>query len=515
MPRVTKHSARKILPTKKDYKIFVGFPKEKKRIFSHLVRKNTASITGVALGDEGKGRLVNNKIGSLLKKKEIKRVYVVRFQGGNNAGHTLEKNGVKFSVHLLPSSVLCKKAYGILDRGMLIHPEDLQSEIESVEKIVGSLKNKLIVSDEAILSTDLERAEELLNLEKSERAKGGTGRGIAPSYAHHYDKLGLKLYDLIDNHWKETLAHYYERFEKEFTCFGKKLKDIEIPDFGKSRKLKKQVTKTVGTKQEFLNRLKKARNFLLKRKLPKNTFLLHKKIYHDKSCAVVFEGAQAHGLDGWLGTLPDVTASNTSVYGVREGTGFWNITDIEEKIGVFKIPYTSSVGARRMPTHIDLPKNVIPSVEKNLSDDQKWALWVREAAYEYGTTTGRPRDINFLDLPFLSYNAKMSGIEVFIATHLDICMEDQMIKICVGYKNKSGKSILYQPGLRHQKDILPIYKKLPGWDGEKCKNAKKIRDLPLNALRFLSFLQKQIGYPIVGATTGYLRKNFIPFEGYL
>lgn len=486
----------------------IGWPSNQPRRSAHLLRKNTCSIVGVALGDEGKGRLVDNKVESYLKQKNIEKVFVVRYQGGNNAGHTVEKDSIKIALHLIPSFVLHEKAYGIMDREMIVHAEDLKSEVELIEKQVGSLKKRLFLSDDAILGTDLERAEEVLNREKTGRAKGGTGRGISPGYAHALDRLGLKIYDLLSSDWKDTLSKYYDRYDKEFSVYGHKLSDIEVPDFYLTQKNKKNTKRLLGNKKVFLQHLEEARAWILKRKMITNTFLLHKELFSDKKTAILFEGAQATGLDSSIGTHPDITSSCTTCYGIIGGTAFWLPYMIEERIGVFKITYTSSVGERKMPTHIDLPKN-LADLPFSPSDDQKWGAYVREEANEYGTTTGRPRDITFLDLAFISYNAVMSGIEELAGTHLDIAEEESVIKVCTHYTDKSGNYVPYQPGLRYQKNIFPHYVELPGWDGKQCTKAKSLQELPANALKFLSFIQAQTGFPITIVTTGRERKNII------
>lgn len=477
--------------------IVLGHPK-RNNPNSNASRPNTVAIVGVALGDEGKGRFVDNKIESLLKKGGVARVAVVRYQGGNNAGHTVEKGGIRLALHLVPSFILYEKAFGIMDRGMLIHPEDLRTEVSYVEEEVGSLKGRLFLSDEAILCTDLERAEEVLNRQKSGQARGGTGRGVAPAYAHNLDRLGLKVYDLLSPDWENLLARQYEQYEGAFAAFGLFLPTVQVPDFQATYKEGKEVTRPVGTKRTFLARLRNARAWLKTAGITTNTFHMHHALFKDMRYAVLFEGAQAAGLDAWLGTRPDITASNTTIFGIREGTGYWLAPMIKEKIGLLKIPYTSSVGARRMPTHAD----------------NTWAAFVREAAHEYGTTTGRPRDITHLDLAFITYNARMAGIDVLAGTHLDIARESDIIKVCTHYENAKHEYVPYQPGLRYQKNVMPQYVALPGWDGQACRIAKKSSDLPDNALRFLAFLQARTGFPIVAVTTGSLRDNIVTFRGY-
>jgi len=489
--------------------ILVGLPKNFTGIFSHLSRPNTTAIVGAALGDEGKGRIVDNKIEELIKKKTISSVTVVRFQGGNNAGHTVEKEGIKLALHLLPSFVFHEEAKGIMDRGMVVNPEDLRTEVAYVEDVVGSLQHRLFLSDDAILCTDLERAEEFLNGYLQEGSKGGTGRGIGPSYAHHYDKTGLRIADLFKADWESRLLKRYEQYEKLFQAFDLKLSQIDIPDFSATVKEKKAMKRIVGSKRIFLEKVRDSRAWLLKRKLISNTYPLHEKLSQDTRAAIVFEGAQAAGLDSWIGTRPDVTSSNTTIYGVRDGTGYWRLQDIEERIGILKLPYTSSVGAREMPTHIALPKN--PQDKSPKTKDQQWASFVRETAHEYGTTTGRPRDINIVDLPFLSYNTKMSGIETLMATHLDICRAEDSIKICTHYTDKQGHVVPYQPGLRYLKNVIPQYTKVPGWDGAACQKAKNAENLPIHALKFLAFIQARLKNPITAITTGPARANFIRF----
>ncbi|RJQ38466.1 adenylosuccinate synthetase [Candidatus Microgenomates bacterium] len=490
--------------------IILGWPKDTLKIFHPIARKNTSAIIGISLGDEGKGRFVDSKIEEMLKNSGIKKVFVIRYQGGNNAGHTLEKDHFRLALHLVPSGVLHKEAIGIMDQGMVVHVEDLETEVSYVEEKVGSLKGRLFLSEDAILATDLERAEEVLNGIKTGAAKGGTGRGISPAYAHHYDRVGLKIYDLLDDNWQEILEKKYIMYQKEFAAFDLDLSYINVPDFNLTSKTGRAQIRKVGHKKEFMDRLQKTRSWLIKRNFITNTFLVHRKIYKDKGVGIIFEGCQAEGLDAWLGTRPDVTSSNTSIYGARDGTAFWLPKLIDERIGIIKVPYSSSVGSRRMPTHIDLPDD-LQDLGEETTADQKWAAFVRKTACEYGTTTGRPRDINFFDLAFISYNARMSGVEMITATHLDISQENQTIKVCTHYEDQKGNFVPYQPGLRHQKNITPIYVELAGWNGEACRKAKKAQDLPCNALKFLSFIQARTGFPIVSATTGPKRENIISF----
>lgn len=494
--------------------VILGWPKGKLRMFDKYARKNSVAIVGAALGDEGKGRLIDNAINTLLHKKGIKGIYIIRFQGGNNAGHTVERENITMALHVVPSGIFYSKAISIMDRGMIIHPEDLQVEINYVEDAVGSMQDRIFLSDDAILCTDLERAEEQLNGVKEGKSKGGTGRGIGPAYAHHYDKTGLRIADLMEENWQEKLENRYDRYTKEFDAYNLKLAEINVPDFYTIKKKKIPAVRMVGDKKIFIDRLRKVRSWLIRRNIVTNTFLLHQKIANDPDIALVIEGAQATGLDSWIGTRPDVTSSNTSAFGIREGTAFWRPYDIANRIGVIKIPYTSSVGVRRMPTHVDLPKD-LADLPADASEDQKWAAFIRKTAHEYGTTTGRPRDINKLDLAFLTYNARMAGIETLAVTHADLSRETDKIKVCTHYTDHQGNYIPYQPGLRFITNYVPQYITLPGWDGEACRKAKKMKDLPVNCLKFMAFIQARTGFPVVAATTGPERNSLVTFPGYL
>ena len=478
--------------------IDIGWPNGAMRRFEHLARENTVAIIGSQLGDEAKGRIVDNKLEGMFRIKGVKSINVIRFQGGNNAGHTVEKDGKKLDLHLVPSGIMYEKTAGIMDQGMIIHAQDLKTEIEYIEDSVGDLRGKLFLSQDAILATDIERAEEVANRQKEDATKGGTGRGIGPANAHHIDKTGKHVRDLLDNNWRKKFALYYELKQKDLEGHEIDLATMEVPDFKKSRLTGREEKQTVGTKEEFLDRLEVARSWIIDRNMATNVYIMHRDAFWDATKGFIFEGAQAAGLDAFTGTHPDRTSSNTTAYGVRDGTAYWTPEKIFRRIGVVKVPYMSSVGTRIMPTHIH-PEG----------EDGEWSVYVRETAREYGTTTRRPRDIAHIDLPFLAYNAAMAGIEEMAVTHLDVARKDTQIKVCVAYKDKkTGEHVPYQPGLHYQQDVEPQYIILPGWDGQECMKAKSLKDLPLNAVKFMAFLQARLGYPITSGTNGPDRHNY-------
>ena len=233
-----------------------------------------------------------------------------------------------------------------------------------------------------------------------------------------------------------------------------------------------------------------------------------------ENVGVLLEGAQGVGLHPWLGTKNDTSSSDTTVSGITSGTaGVWKPDDIANRVGVWKGTYQSDVGYRRMPTYVDIGE--VRSVAElretfpNPTADQIWAAWIREVFGEFGTTTGRPRHINHLDLELLRFNCWVGGIEVLAATHLDSAREEETVKVCTHYMDKDGNVLPYRPGLEYLKNAIPQYIELPGWDGEAVRHAKSFDELPENAKKFLAFVQARIGVPVVIATTGPKRENMV------
>ncbi len=498
--------------------ISIGSPVLAEQFLNSSARDNTIAIVGAQFGDEGKGRLVDNKVNQLLSIPGVQSAYVIRYQGGSNAGHTIfTESGIKIPLHQIPSSIKEERAIGIMDSGMVIHMEDLRTELVDAEKIVGDLRGKLVLSEEATLITDLERAQEVVNRFRSDgRSKGGTGRGIGPGYANRRDRTDKEIFRLFEDNWREDFGQRYDRYQKEFSVHGFDLENMDVPDLRATRDLKSAQVRKVGSREEFLDRLDSVRQWYINREgnikqeqaLIQNTFLLNRNILKDMKQGVLFEGAQAIGLHERLGRLPDVTSSDTSIDGIKSGTGIWKTDFVGERIGVMKLTYNSSVGEVTMPTHIDLPRTAIHS-EHGFTQDQLYGSWVREEAHERGTTTGRYRDICLLDLEIMRYHIQMGNIEALAGTHLDIAREDMPIRVCTHYEDKNGNPVPYQPGVRHQKDIKPVYIELPGWDGQAVQNARSLDEIPLNAKKYLSFVQRQTGTPIIAVTTGPERKQFI------
>jgi adenylosuccinate synthase len=454
-----------------------------------LKRNKYIAVIGAQLGDEGKGRIIDNKISQMSHKFDD--FYVIRSQGGSNAGHTVQFGDKRIGLHQIPSAVFHKKAKLILDFGMVIHPEDLLTEIEIVENTSDSLKGRIFVSNEAMLCTDVERAKEILNRVMNGKAKEGTGRGMSPTTAGRCEKLGLTVENLVSDDWEGIFKNHYLTSEKLFVAYNEDLKDFDVPDFKKTKESGKAQLKKVGDLELFLKRLKDVREEILKRKIVIDTFLLNQEIYLNKT-PVFFEMAQAVGLSPSFGTKPDTTSTETSALAINLGTRIFKYSEIAERIGVMKATYMSSVGARKMPTQVD----------------DEWAHWVREFAHEYGTTTGRPRDICYIDLPFLNYNINMGEINQLAMTHLDVSRKNEKIKICIGYL-KNGKEVYYKPDLEYLKNLEIIYVELDGWDSKECILAKSFEELPENAKKYIHFIESATKTPITVITNGPDRDNVV------
>lgn len=528
----------------------IGWPDGARRLFDDMTRNHTAVFTGIQFGDESKGKFVDQKTGEILKIPGVQMVYVIRFNGGSNAGHTIETDKFRLAVHQIPSGILFPQAVGIMDRGMAIHPSDLQIEIEDIEAKVGDIRGKLYLSEEAILCTDLERAEEVLNRTLSGgKSKGGTSTGIGPGYAHHYDKLILQIRDLFnekdDNNvsWRDKMQKKYQMRKQYFAAFGIDLAEVEVPDLRETRKAGQRVMRKVGTEQEFLDRMEATRTWFLERdravtddkKMIRNTYLVHRNIYKDLSTGVIGEFGQGVGLHPWIGRLPDVTSSDTTLYGTIPGTAFWKPEDFSIRAGVMKLTWYSTVPdhamACQVPYPADLPdvlpkdenginkwKNYIDQNKDKLTASQLRMLWITMYTRNWGTTTGRLRGAHILDLEAIRYNARMSGIEAIAGSHLDVARVDEKgkpedIVVCTHY-TRNGEVVPYQPGLIYQKGIIPHFEHLPGWDGQEVQKATCYDELPLATKQFLTFVQRRTGYPIIAASTGPKRNQMLEFPGF-
>lgn len=446
------------------------------------IRKRSVGYCGGAFGDEGKGRVVDEKVNHLAK---FGPVIVFRDNGGANAGHTIElENGTRVALHQLPSGIFCQEAIVILGKGMVIHPNDLVSEIEKVRTLAGTKMSRIMVDEMAVLSLDTHRAYEFCLKKWEEGGKGSTGRGISPAYADVLYRHPLRIRDLMRND-KEKIDKHYKLYEAFASGLGEKLEKIKVPVFGSDEMI------NVGTLDVFRDRLLATKNKLEPYVADLGHFI--RNTWRNMSYSFVIEKSQAVGLDYRYGVYPDVTASDTTFEGaVAASEGVIDVNKLEKRVGVIKATYMSSVGSRILPTVME----------------EKRAVKIREDANEYGATTKRPRGIAYLDLPALKFYRKVGKITSYVLTHMDIVYKGEAIKVCVGYK-KNNETVEYRPDQEFLLEVTPEYREFPSWSKVKLQKAKKYDEIPIEAKRFIRFLEKELRARVLMITTGPKRNQTV------
>jgi adenylosuccinate synthase len=447
------------------------------------MRNNSFAFCGGAYGDEGKGRIVDEFVGTYTKKGNV---IVYRDNGGANAGHTVELvSGKRVAFHQLPSGIFNKKAIVVLGKGMVIHPSDLVSEISVIRAVGKTIGVARIMIDEmATLSLDTHRAYESALKMWQEGGKGATGRGISPAYADILLRHPLRIRDILEKN-TEKLKTHYRLYKALLNGLGFELSTMIVPALNKKDGI------PVGSENVFIRNVYANIQKLHPYVSDVSDFL--RRTWRDETYTYIFEKAQAIGLDCRWGVYPDVTASDTTIDGIFAATeGIINPSDIRLKAGVMKATYMSSVGTRILPT----------IMEDHLANK------IREDAFEYGATTKRPRGIAYLDIPALSFFARVGKLNRLVLTHMDVVYPDVPIKVCVGY-TKNKKQAFYRPDQQYLLTVKPVYREFVPWDKTKIQNAKTYKDIPVRAKEFLRFIEKSIGVKILMITTGPRRDQSI------
>lgn len=403
-------------------------------------------VIGTQWGDEGKGKIVD----MMAEKADL----VIRFHGGNNAGHTVVVGGKKFPFHLIPSGILQKKPVVAISDGVVIDPDVLLEEMAIFEKMGINLKKKLLISPRCHLIMPYHK--ELDQAYENARGKnklGTTKRGIGPVYADKVSYNGIRIYELL--RWPlfvEKFKFQTEIKNKILVAFGVAPIKVEtyLPVF---KKLAEKIKPMVG-----------------------DTFSIFQKVIHQKK-QIVLEGAHGVMLDNTFGLYPFVTASNVIEGGVNISSGIPS-KKIDEVWGVVKA-YTSRVGGGPLPTEL---------FDKTADD-------IREKGHEYGTTTGRPRRIGWLDLPAVKFACQLSSVNRIAITKIDILSELSEIKVCLGYKLQGKKIEFSQCGYLELEKLTPVYKSFAGWS-EDISKIKTFSKLPVNCQKYLKFIEKYLEVPI-------------------
>ncbi|TCO57652.1 adenylosuccinate synthase [Caldanaerobacter subterraneus] len=423
-------------------------------------------IVGAQWGDEGKGKITDY----LAERSEV----VVRYQGGNNAGHTVEKDGVQYKLHLIPSGILYPDKICVIGNGVVVDPSALLKEIEDLKaKGVEVKEDNLKISDRAHVVFPYHiKEDELEEKGKGDEDLGTTKKGIGPCYRDKTERIGIRMCDLMNAEvFREKLKKNLERKNKIFKdIYGEEGFDFE------------QIFETY---REYAERLRPY--------VTDTSVLLYNLAKEGKK--ILFEGAQGTLLDLDFGTYPYVTASHPVAGGATVGAGI-GPTMIDNVIGVVKA-YTTRVGKGPFPTEL----------KDEIGD------FLREKGYEYGTTTGRPRRCGWIDIVMLRYAVRVSGITSLALTKLDTLTGLEKIKICTGYKI-NGKIIEDFPAsLEELKMCEPIYEEMEGWS-ENIQDVRSFEDLPLNAKKYVKRLEELVGVEFSIISVGPEREETIVLRNF-
>ena len=422
---------------------------------------STHVVVGLQWGDEGKG-----KITDVLAEKSD---YVVRFQGGNNAGHTVYVGDDKFVLHLLPSGVLQCKGKCIIANGVVVNPEAFFTEIEKLEARGLSTDHVFISKRAHIIMPYHVLVDEYREEFAGKDAQiGTTKRGIGPCYEDKVARVGIRAVDLLNpeilkEKIKENLIVKNALFEKLF---------------------EKEPLTLEAIYDKYVAYGERLRNRIVDTELEINTAI-------DQGKNVLFEGAQALMLDIDFGTYPFVTSSSPTTGGVCVGAGV-PPTKLKNLIGVSKA-YCTRVGNGPFPTELD-----------NELGEQ-----IRQVGHEFGASTGRPRRTGWLDLVALKHACMINGITHLVITKLDVLTGLENIKACVGYKTKDGDVIDYFTSSTNElDDYEAVYDELPGWT-EDITSAKSFNELPATAQDYIHFIEKYLGIDVYLVSVGPERSQNI------
>jgi len=415
-------------------------------------------VMGSQWGDEGKGKIIDY----LASEADI----VVRFHGGNNAGHTVINKFGKFPMHLVPSGIFSQKAKAVIANGTILDLEVLAAEIENLKKAGVPLKDKLYISPRCHLIMPYHKLLDRLYEEAKGKYKTGTtGRGIGPTYADKVSYNGIRLADLMD---KKVFS---QKLEVQLLVKNKVLKAL-----GEKPLVQAEVAKNLY------------KSFAKIKPYIKETFDF---IYDnlDKK-EVLLEGAHGVFLDNDWGTYPFVTASTVLSGGATGGAGI-PPQKIKRVVGVVKA-YTTRVGAGPFPTELF---------------DKDGDMLV-ERGNEFGTTTGRRRRCGWFDAELISFAAKINGFTEIAITKLDVLDEFKTLKICTHYE-LNGKKVKYNDGTAEWLfKVQPVYKTVKGW-ATSTKGVKNYDELPKEAKAYVKELEKEIGVKVKYISTGQSRYEII------
>ncbi|MCG6494881.1 adenylosuccinate synthase [Kitasatospora sp. A2-31] len=422
-------------------------------------------LVGAQWGDEGKGKATDLLGGSV--------DYVVRYQGGNNAGHTVVIGDQKYALHLLPSGILSPNVTPVIGNGVVIDPGVLLSELNGLNER-GIDTSKLLISGNAHLITPYHRTlDKVTERFLGKRRIGTTGRGIGPTYADKINRVGIRVQDLFDESilQQKIEAALHDKNQLLVKLYNRRAIPAEL------------------VLEEYLGYAEKIKPFLAD-----TTLVLDEALKAGK--VVLLEGGQGTLLDVDHGTYPFVTSSNPTAGGACTGAGI-GPTKIDRVIGILKA-YTTRVGSGPFPTE--------------LLDEDGEAL--RRIGGERGVTTGRDRRCGWFDAVIARYATRVNGLTDFFLTKLDVLTGWEQIPVCVAYEidGRRVEELPYnQSDFHHAK---PVYETLPGWN-EDISKAKTFAELPKNAQAYVKALEEMSGAPISAIGVGPGRDETIQINSFI
>ncbi len=416
---------------------------------------NSDILLGLQWGDEGKGKIVD----AITPKYDV----VARFQGGPNAGHSLEFNDKKYVLHLIPSGIFHANKLNIIGNGVVLDPAVFKREIEDLDLPIEKVIDRLVLSSRANLILPVHRILDAAN-EKSKGSQkiGSTLKGIGPAYTDKISRNGLRLGDIMSPDFRKKYDEHTRKHIEALGCY-----DFEFD----LAKYEEGWFEGVETLSRF--------------RIVNTEYLLNNML--DQGKKILAEGAQGTMLDIDFGSYPFVTSSNTVSAGACTGLGI-PPKRIGEVFGIFKA-YCTRVGSGPFPTEL------FDSTGEEL----------RKAGFEFGATTGRPRRCGWLDLPELKYAITINGVTQLFMTKSDVLSGFDKIKVCTSYiiDGKKSTEIPY-----FYDDAQPVYEEIPGWN-EDISGIKEFDKLPENLKSYIKFIEEFTGVPISIVSVGPDREETI------
>jgi len=410
-------------------------------------------LLGLQWGDEGKGKIVD----VLAPRYDV----VARFQGGPNAGHTLEFDGIKHVLHQIPSGIFRHTTKNIIGNGVVLDPIVFKKEIEKLQHFKHlDVKSNLFISKKATLILPTHRLlDQAYEKAKGDNKIGSTLKGIGPTYQDKIGRQGLRVGDILS-------PAFQDKFSKLTEIHFKILKDHDI----------------AFEWPELEAQFKDAIEFLKGFNLIESEYFLNKELSLGSS--ILAEGAQGALLDIDFGSYPFVTSSNTVTAGACTGLGVAP-RHIGEVYGIFKA-YSTRVGSGPFPTE--------------LLDDEGERM--RQEGKEFGSTTGRPRRCGWIDLPALKYSIMINGVTQLLMMKADVLSIFPVIKACVRYQLKDGSMTDVLPYELVNEKITPVYKEFEGWSTSLNVDGSSVENLPEQLNVYIKFLEEELQVPITMVSTG-------------